>query len=67
MKLDFIKLDFSHEVSILMLAITIFCCIDSEVVVRKCSVKKMFLIISQNSGLRPATLLKRESGAGVFL
>ena len=50
----------------------------SEAVVRRCSVKKMFLKISQNSqeitcarvssaGLRLATLLKRDSGTGVFL
>ena len=55
-----------------------------EAVVRRCSVKKVFLEISQNSqentcarvsfliklqalGLRPATLLKRDSGTDVFL
>ena len=55
---------------------------DGEAVVQRCSVKKVFLEISQNSqentcarvsffnkvaGLRPATLLKRDSGTGVFL
>ena len=51
--------------------------------VRRCSVKKVFLEISQNSqenktlvsetlfdkvsGLSPATLFKRDSGTGVFL
>ena len=52
-----------------------------EAVVLRCSIKKMFLEISQNSlektcardfflidsCLRPATLLKRASGTGVFL
>ena len=55
---------------------------DGEAVVQRCSVKKVFLEISQNSqentcarvsffnkvaDLRPATLLKRDSGTGVFL
>ena len=46
----------------------------SEVVVWKCSVEKVFLEISQNfkgkhlcQSLRPATLLKWDSGTGVFL
>ena len=54
----------------------------SEAVAQNCSVKKVFLEISQNSqentrarvsffdkvaGFRPATLLKKRSGAGVFL
>ena len=49
----------------------------TEAVIRRCSVKKVVLEISQNSqentcarvsGLRPATLLKkRDSGTGVFL
>ena len=49
-----------------------------EAVVQRCSVKKLFLEISQNSQentcarvsaryLRPAALLKRDSGTGVFL
>ena len=37
----------------------------SEAVVRRCSVKKAFLKISQNS--QQNILLKRDSGAGVFL
>ena len=36
-----------------------------EVVAQRCSVKKMFLTISQNS-LRTATLLKKETGTDVF-
>ena len=54
----------------------------TEAVARRCSVKKVFLEISQNSpentsarvsffnkvtGLRLATLLKRDYGTGVFL
>ena len=53
----------------------------TEAVVQRCSVKKVVLKISQISqenmcrnlffnkvvGLRPATLLKRDSGTGVFL
>ena len=54
----------------------------SEAVVWRCSVEKVFLEISQNShkeacarvsflskviGQRPATLLKRDSGTGLFL
>ena len=58
----------------------------SEAVVQRCSVKKVFLEISQNpqentcvkasflinliklqTGLRPATLLKRDSGRGVYM
>ena len=39
----------------------------SEAVTRKCSVKKVFLTISENSsGLGPATLLKKETLAQVF-
>ena len=57
-------------------------CLDvSEAATGGCSVKKVFLEISENpqetpvqslffnkvAGLRPATLLKENSGAGVFL
>ena len=52
-----------------------------EAVNQSCSVKKFFLKVSQNSrentcaslffnnvaGLRPVTLLKKDSGTGVFL
>ena len=37
----------------------------TEAVAQRCSVKKVFLEISQNS--RENTLLKRDSGTGVFL
>ena len=40
----------------------------SEAVTRKCSVKKVFLTISENSsGLGPATLLKKEIWHRCFL
>ena len=57
-------------------------CQDSETVAQMCSVKKVFLEISQKSrvfffcpslffnkvaGVRPASFLKRNSGTGVFL
>ena len=46
-----------------------------EAVAQRCSVKKVFLEILQNSqentcvraGVRPSTLLKRDPGTGVFL
>ena len=44
----------------------------TEAVAQRYYMEKVFLEISQNSqedtcGLRPATLLKRDFGAGVFL
>ena len=38
-------------------------CVKTEAVVQRCSVEKGVLSLS----LRPATLLKRDSGTGVFL
>ena len=37
-----------------------------QTVVRRCSVKKVFLKISQNAGLSSATSLKKETLAQVF-
>ena len=44
--------------------------IKTEVVVRRCSIKKVFLKfrnIHRETRLRPSTLLKKRSGSGVFL
>ena len=50
-----------------------FCELTSEAVAQRCSFRKVFLKISQNSqestcagGLRPATLLKKETLTQVF-